>query len=124
MKRGYTYVALADGSHVTLHFGDVSDVQLTSRENAEAVVVHFLGTYEDDDVACDIVKLGHDALYQGNGVHFHITRKAINGAKPVESGQRATSLGWHVDDTERMPTAGIFMVHIFGEGHFTIKNPL
>lgn len=88
----YSGIFFADGTHMTYEFKPGNPSLPKGVSEGQRATVKVIGTYEDEQVACLIVKYG-SMTKQPGGTLLHITTKA-DGAKPVESGKRATQKGY------------------------------
>jgi hypothetical protein len=84
--------------HVTWEFAPGACTLPAGLQEGSEVEVVVIGKYEDDDVACDIVKVvlpnGKVLTNQGSGTLLHMTTKVGEGISPVLSGVRATENGY------------------------------
>lgn len=78
--------------HMTWHFGTPLTYPngVNKGDEAEVIVV---GKYNDNDVSCLIVGF-KEFKEQPRGILLHITTRVENGAKPFDSGIRATKNGY------------------------------
>lgn len=98
MKKNYTGIFFDDGTHMTWNYGSPLKYPVGVKAG-DKMTVEIYGKYQDADVGCWVVKFAKFAKFgiyenQPNGTLLHITFKALNGTKPVESGKRATSKGF------------------------------
>ncbi len=84
--------------HATWDFNPGGALLPEGIEEDEDVLVHIIGDYKDNDVTAFIVQVetanGIVLEEQPSGTVLHVTTETRNGVSPVESGRRATELGW------------------------------
>jgi len=88
----YTGIFFNDGMHMTWNYG-LPRKYPSNIQSGELAEVTVIGKYEDDQVACWVVKYGR-YTHQPSGTLLHVTTKVTNGGKAVMSGQRATKNGY------------------------------
>jgi len=96
-KLNYTGIFFKNGTHMTWNYGLPLE-RPEGVESGDKIKVKVIGSYEDEQVACNIIELNIN-----NTIHktqpnkttlLHVTTKVENGGKPVMSGQRATKNGY------------------------------
>lgn len=92
MAKNYSAIYFPDIKlHMTWNYGDIVYPENVHKNDKAMVTV--VGKYNDKDVSCLIVEF-NGITRQPKGTLLHITTRCENGAKPVESGLRATKKGY------------------------------
>ncbi len=97
MRPIYTGIFFENRLHMTWHFDSLNTPLFPDNiKEGTSTVVEVVGEYEDEEVACLIVRW-QDVVYNPQNVYLHITTKAL--IEPQYSGIRATKNGWKVIKT-------------------------